>query len=158
MAKNSAPIHRRNFMVHLQERQEFDSPVLLKEPASKEPTSKQIAELHNEYVITRQLSEISGVRPVYTKEGSESHPVLLLEYIQGQSLSEIIQGQSLDLLQKLQLAVEIVGILGRIHDQGVMHRNICTETFAAVTSLWARMPYRASMAGCTSSTLAWPRR
>ncbi|MBE9475484.1 MAG: AAA family ATPase [Chloroflexi bacterium] len=127
MAKNSVPIHRRNFMVHLQERQEFDRPVLLKESDQKEPTSKQIAELHNEYVITRQLSEISGVRPVYAKEGSESHPVLFLEYIQGQSLSEIIHTQSLDLLQKLQLAVEIVEILGCIHDQGVMHRNICSS-------------------------------
>ncbi len=38
MAKNSAPIHRRNFMLHLQERAEYDGLVLLKEPAHEELT------------------------------------------------------------------------------------------------------------------------
>ena len=114
-------------MLHLQERPEYDGPVLLKEPAHEELTSAQIAQLHNEHVITRQLAHVPGVRAVYTKEGSESHPVLFLEYIQGQSLSEIIQGQSLDLLQKLQLAVEIVEILSRIHEQRVMHKDICSS-------------------------------
>lgn len=38
MAKNTAPIHRRNFMLHLQERPEYDGLVLLKEPAHEELT------------------------------------------------------------------------------------------------------------------------
>ena len=67
MATKSAPIHRRNFMLHLQERQEYDRLVLLKEPAQKEPTSKQITELHNKYVITNQLSDMLGARPVTAK-------------------------------------------------------------------------------------------
>ena len=106
-------------MLHHQERPEFDEPVLLKEPAHEQLTRAQIAQLRNEHVFTRQLAHVPGVRPVYTIEGSESHPVLLLKYIQGQSLVEIIQEQSLDLLQNLQLAVEITNILSRIHEVGV---------------------------------------
>jgi PAS domain S-box-containing protein len=125
--KSNTTIHRRNFILHLQEHQEYDSPVLVKEPAHKVLASEQIAELRNEYVIARQLSDIPGVRQVYAKEGSESHPVLIFEYIQGKSLSEIIQRQSLDLLQKLQIAVEVTEILACIHEQGVMHKDISSS-------------------------------
>jgi hypothetical protein len=50
-----------------------------------------------------------------------------LKYIQGQSLVEIIEEQSLDLPQKLQLAAEITSILVHIHEEGVMHRDISSS-------------------------------
>ena len=117
-------LYRRNFLLHLQKRPAYDAPVLLKEPAHEQLTSPQIAQLHNEHVITRQLVDVPGVRPVYGVEGSESHPILLLRYIEGQSVAKIIQERSLELRQKLQLAREIAGILGRIHDNGVIHRDV----------------------------------
>ena len=115
--KSSTPLHRRNFMLHLQERPDYECLVLIKESANEFPTTSQIAQLHSEYAITRQLADIPGIRPVYSKEGSESQPVLLLEYIQGKSVSELIQAASLDLSVKLQIAIEIAGILSRIHEQ-----------------------------------------
>lgn len=124
---SSTPIHCRNFLLHLQARQGYDQPVLLKEPAVENPTSAQINHLHNEYVITRHLSDVPGVRPVLAKEGTESHPVLLLEYIPGRSLSELIQEKSFDLHQKLQLAVKIAEILSRIHAQYVMNKDISSS-------------------------------
>ena len=87
-------LHRSNFLLHLQERPAYDEPVLLKEPAHEQLSRAQIAQLHNEHLITLQLANVPGVRPVYAMEGSESHPALLLKYIHGNSLSEIIQGQS----------------------------------------------------------------
>ena len=118
MVTNSrATIHRRNFSLHLQERPDYECIVLIKESASELPTKSQVAQLHNEYVITRQLSDVPGVRPVYAKEGSESQPFLLLEYIQGQSLSELIQAASLDIPEKLRIAVEMAGILSCIQDR-----------------------------------------
>ncbi len=117
-------LYRRNFMLHLQDRTDYDGPVLIKEPAHGRLTSAQIAQLHNEHVITRQLVDVPGVRPVYGLEGSQSHPVLLLKYIEGQNLAEIIAERSLDLPRKLRLAREISGALGRVHDNGVMHRDI----------------------------------
>ena len=120
-------VYRRNFLLHLQERQKYEEPVLLKEPAHERLTGAQIGQLHNEYAISRQLNDVAGVRPAYTLEGSESHPVLLLKYIPGENLAETARKQSLELREKLQLAVEISSILGRIHDAGVMHRDISSS-------------------------------
>jgi len=97
-------LHRRYFLIHLQERPAYDELVLLKEPAHEQLSSAQIAKLLSEHVITRQLVDIPGVRPIYGLEGSENHPVLLLKYFEGQSLAEIIHEESLELPQKLQLA------------------------------------------------------
>ena len=57
----------------------------------EQPTRSHLDQLHNEYAITRQLTDVAGVRPAYAKEGTESRPVLLLEYIQGHSLAELIR-------------------------------------------------------------------
>ena len=120
----SQTLHRNNFLLHPQEREEYDQPVLLKEPAHKQLTGTQIGQLHNEYTISRQLADVSGVRPVYTLEGSKSHPILILNYIQGNNLAEINQKQSLGLGQKLQLALEITAVLGRIHEAGVENGEV----------------------------------
>ena len=65
-------LHRRNFLLHLQERAGFDGPVLLKEPAYDRPTRSHFDHLHNEYAITQQLTDLAGVRSVYVKEGTEA--------------------------------------------------------------------------------------
>src|SRR5210317_1489303 len=108
---NEATIHCRNFLLHLQERAGYDGPVLLKEPVHEQPTRSHFDQLHNEYAVTRQLTDVAGVRPVYAKEGTESQPVLFMEYIQGQSLAELIRVASLDLAEKLRLAINIAIVL-----------------------------------------------
>ena len=121
---NEAILHRRNFLLHLQERAGYDQRVLLKEPASKQSTRSSLDQLHNEFTVTTQLADVAGVRPAYAMEGTESQPVLLLEYIPGQSLAELVRSTSLDMAEKLRLAVNMATILGRIHEQQVMHRDI----------------------------------
>jgi serine/threonine protein kinase len=53
--------------------------------------------------------------------------VLLLKYIPGQSLVELIHAASLGLAEKLQLAVNVATILSRIHDQQVMHKDMSSS-------------------------------
>jgi len=120
-------LYRRKFLLHLQERPEYDEPVLLKEPAYERLTAAQIGQLHNEYAISCQLEHVPGVRPVYGIEGLESRPVLLLKFIEGQNLAEVIQAQTLDIQQQLRLALEITGILGAVHNNRVMHRDIASS-------------------------------
>jgi serine/threonine protein kinase len=124
---NRAAVHCRNFLLHLQERVDYDGSVLLKEPADERPTRSHLDQLHNEYVITQQLTDVAGVRPVYAKEGTESQPVLFMEYIQGQSLAELIRANSLDLAEKLRLAINIAIVLGRIHEKQVMHKDMSSS-------------------------------
>jgi serine/threonine protein kinase len=111
---SGATLHRRNFLLHLQERAGCNGPVL----------RSHLDQLHNEYAITRQLTDVAGVRPVYAKEGTESEPVLLMKYIQGQSLAELIRAGPLDLAEKLRLAVNATTVLSRIHEQQVMHKDL----------------------------------
>jgi hypothetical protein len=93
-------------LLHLQERAGYEQPVLLKEAAHEQPTRSPLDQLHNEYAITAQLPDVAGVRRTYAKEGTESQPVLLLEYIPGQSLAELIRSASLDMAEKLRLAAQ----------------------------------------------------
>ena len=86
---NGATVHSRNFLLHLQERTGYDGPVLLKESARERPTSLHFDQLHNEYAITKRLTDVRGVRPALAKAGTERQPVLLLEFIEGQSLSSV---------------------------------------------------------------------
>jgi serine/threonine protein kinase len=124
MKINPASIHRRNFLLHLQERAGYDQPVLVKEPAQEHLTSSLLDQLHNEYAITTQLAGVPGVRTAYAMEGTESYPVLLLEYIPGKSLAELIRSSSLDMAQKLSLAVKLAMILSCIHERQVMHKGL----------------------------------
>lgn len=117
-------LYRRNFRLHLQKRPSHDGPVLLKEPAREPASPSHIDQLHNEYAVTRQLADVAGVRPALAKEGSESRPVAVLEYIQGQSLAEVIRSASLDVGEKLRLAVDTARVLGRVHDREVMHKDV----------------------------------
>ena len=120
-------VQRGNFLLYLQEREGYDRPVLIKEPA-RDPSSKlQIKQLHNEYNMSKPLEGVPGVRPVYAKEGSQSRPVLLLEYVPGQTISELVRSPALDLQQKIDIAVEAAAILGRIHGRGITHKNINSD-------------------------------
>ena len=118
------PLHRRNYVQYLQARTEYDQPVVLKEAAHQPPTRSHLDQLHNEHTITKQLADVPGVHPALAKEGTESRLVLLLEYIQGQPASELIRTASLDLSEKLRIAVDVAGIVSHVHAQQVMHKDI----------------------------------
>jgi len=121
---NEPTLHRRNFLLHLREQPGYDGPVLIKEPAREQPTRSHLDQLHNEYAITCQLADVAGVRPALAKEGSESRPLLRLEYIQGHSLAELIRTASLDLAEKLRLALNVTRVLSHVHDHEVMHKDV----------------------------------
>lgn len=57
-------LHKGNFVLALQERKEFNNPVFVKESAVKPPTPAHIDQLHNEFAITEQLSDVPTVRAV----------------------------------------------------------------------------------------------
>jgi predicted ATPase/signal transduction histidine kinase/CheY-like chemotaxis protein len=121
---SEATVHRRRFLLHLQERPGYDAPVLLKESANERPPRSHCDQLHNEYDVTRQLADVAGVRPVHAKEGTASQPVLLLHYVEGQSLGELIRSASLDLAERLRLAVNVTAVLSRIHERQLMHKDM----------------------------------
>ena len=98
---NGATVHRRNLLFHLQEQAGCDTPVLIKELAYERPTHSHCDQLHNDYDITQQLTDVASVRLVYAKEGTLSQLVLLMEYFQEWYLAELIRANSLDITEKM---------------------------------------------------------
>ena len=120
--------------MHLQKRDGHKYPVLLKEPAHEIPTHSSLEQIYNEYDISNQLEEVSGVRPTYAIEGTESKPTLLLEFIPGQSLTELIRFAQLNMSEKLHLALNVATVLKHIHEQKVMHKDICCSNILVAGS------------------------
>ena len=105
-----------------------DRPVILKVLKAEYPTPLELERYQQEYEILRTL-DIEGVIKVYGLECDRRSIALILEDFGGQSLchwmrdrSVVSGGISIDLF--LQLAIEIVEILGRIHDAGIVHKDI----------------------------------
>jgi PAS domain S-box-containing protein len=124
---NEQTLHRRNFLLHLRKQPLQDEPVLIKEPAQETPTQAQLDQLHNEYLLTRRLTGVAGIRPALAKEGNESRPALFLKYIQGRSLAELIRTASLDLGEKLRIALKSAEILCHVHDHHVIHKDLSSS-------------------------------
>lgn len=126
-------VYSRNFLLHLQDRPGFDTPILLKEPAAEFPSRSLCDQLHNEHAITLKLAGIAGVRPIHVLEGSVRHPVLIMEFIEGLSLDELIRSGSLHLAEKLRLAVNVASVLRRIHERQVMHCDLNSSNILVTT-------------------------
>lgn len=87
------------------------------------PSSERVARFRFEYHITRRLDKIPGVIKArdYLKVGRI--PAMLLEDIGGKSLSQN-RRQAMKLDDFFPLALTITKILGKVHDTGVVHKDI----------------------------------
>ena len=110
---NGAILHQGNFIISVENLSDYSRPVIVKRP-SKGMTSKRIpGSLEREYEMTRSLDPVKGVRKVLGKQHIEGQQVLILEYIEGETLKDHISGHKLDIRSKLEIAIDLVRILGR---------------------------------------------
>lgn len=100
-----------------------DAKVLVKLLARECPTPWEIAALRHEFAITRGLDFAGVVRP-YSLEQDNQRVLLVLEDPAGRLLSEVIQGDRLDLLTILQVGVALAGTLSLLHEKRVIHKDI----------------------------------
>ena len=54
----------------------------------------------------------------------EGRPFIVLEYLQGMTLSERLQGETLQLHRILEIAIQITSALRTAHERGIIHRDI----------------------------------
>ncbi|MEQ9484223.1 AAA family ATPase [Coleofasciculus sp. F4-SAH-05] len=89
--------------------------------AYQSPT--RIAKLQREYEITKSLN-ISGIVNVYDLSIDQNRWVMVVEDFGGESLAKLNLNGQLALEQFLTLAINIVEILGQVHENNIIHKDI----------------------------------
>ena len=112
-----------NSLVYRGHRRQDDQPVILKMLKQAYPPPEKIAWFKREYETTRSIN-LPGVIDVYSLENLENHWVIVLEDFSGESLNRITSNNQFTLAEFLHLAIKIVDILGQIHQQHIIHKDI----------------------------------
>ena len=55
---------------------------------------------------------------------TEGRPYLMMEYVEGESLREIVERKALPLVQVLDIAMQLASGLARVHERGIAHRDV----------------------------------
>ena len=97
--------------------------VVLKTLNSDFPTPSEIARLQHEYQLVKDL-QIPGVIRVYDLLQYGGHASIVFEDFGAISLADLIQQGISDLFILLELALQVVQILGTIHGRQVIHKDI----------------------------------
>jgi PAS domain S-box-containing protein len=114
-------LYQGNSTITVETHPDYAHPVVVKKPAKRHPSQRSLRTLENEFQMTRALDGVEGVRQTLGQQSIDNQPALILEYIEGETLQDTISGEPLNLRSKLEIALDIVRILGEIHQQDVIH-------------------------------------
>jgi len=117
-------IYQGNSIISVETLPEYSHPVVVKKPSKRDPSRRNLRALENEYEMTRALNAVEGVRKALTQKSIENLPSLILEYIDGETLRDHIGRKKLSLRAKLEIAVDLARILGKIHQRDVIHLDL----------------------------------
>ncbi len=70
---------------------------------------------------------------VHGLEEADGHSFIVMQYIEGEALSEIIRANRLDPKEAVSLAIQIVSALGDAHAHGIIHRDIKPQNLMLTT-------------------------
>jgi len=116
-----------NSLVYRGIRQGDNTPVILKILKEDYPTPAELTRYKQEYEITRSLN-IDGIIKAYSQQNYQRTLVIILEDFGGESLKKLLnelEGEfPMPLPKFLYLAIEITEILGRIHSNNIIHKDI----------------------------------
>jgi histidine kinase len=119
-------------LIYRAERNADQVPVLLKVLRQEYPSPKAIARFQMEYHLLQSLN-LEGVIQVYDWKLYQQSPVIVLEDFGGESLQNWLHDypeggtashRTFDLEEFLTLAIQITSILGQLHHQNIIHKDI----------------------------------
>ncbi|MEM9156756.1 MAG: serine/threonine-protein kinase PknK, partial [Cyanobacteria bacterium P01_F01_bin.33] len=112
-----------NSLVYRGRSQVDDLPVIIKILKEDYPTPAELTRYRQEYEITRTLN-LDGVIRVRGLEPYKRTLAIVLEDFGGQSLKTLFSKSCISPAKLLDLALQIVDILGQIHAQNIIHKDI----------------------------------
>ncbi len=98
-------------------------PVIIKTPMAPSPGPRERERYQREFGILQRLRDVKGVARPYACERLHERPVLLLERVQGEALSESV-GKPMEVGRFLSLAISLAATLGEVHGRNVIHKDI----------------------------------
>jgi len=104
-------------------RKQDSLPVIIKLLNQEHPSEKLLSDFNREYEIARDLSE-EGTVQVMDLIKVENSLALIMEDIEGISLSQLKESLNLNLSDKLSLAAKITHKLSLIHKKQIIHKDI----------------------------------
>ncbi|EPX58651.1 serine/threonine protein kinase [Cystobacter fuscus DSM 2262] len=97
--------------------------MILKVLNAEFPSIEQVARLHREYRLTRELA-MEGIIEVLALERFGTSVAIILEDFGAESLARLLTGRPVELPRFLDLALRLAEILGRVHRRDVIHKDI----------------------------------
>jgi predicted ATPase/signal transduction histidine kinase/tRNA A-37 threonylcarbamoyl transferase component Bud32 len=132
-------VRKTGYNLLLQALREADGqPVILKTPVEPCVGPREREQYHRELAILRRLEDVRGVPRPYACEWSQGRPVLVLEQVRGEPLSESA-GKPYEVSRFLALAISLASTLSEIHRHGVIHKDIKPSNIIAEPSGTARI-------------------
>ncbi|WP_257455285.1 trifunctional serine/threonine-protein kinase/ATP-binding protein/sensor histidine kinase [Archangium lipolyticum] len=98
--------------------------LILKTPTAASPGPRESERYRRELGILQRLRGVKGVVQVHACERLRDRPVLLLEKVEGQPLSELLTGQPPEVARALDLAISLCSSLAELHCRGIIHKDL----------------------------------
>jgi len=119
-----------NSLVYRGIRSEDNQSIIFKVLKEDYPTPEELTRYRQEYDIIRHLADIDGIINAYHIEKYQNTLVIILEDFGGESLKHWVTERSFTLDELLKLAITATDILGQIHGQNIIHKDINTANLA----------------------------
>lgn len=98
-------------------------PVIIKVLKISYPTSEELTRFTSEYEIMSSLESESVIRAYDFKIWNNSF-ALIMEDIGGETLQKILETRKVSLEEFLNIAIRITGLLGELHGESIIHKDI----------------------------------
>lgn len=115
--------HNHNIDTYYALRSKDKRKVLLKVPNNHHGSSENLAILQHEFHVLQKIN-IPTIIKAYDFLQSTASPVLVLEGVEGQLLSTYLDNKVLSISDFFNLALQLVDILGELHQLHIIHKEI----------------------------------
>jgi predicted ATPase/signal transduction histidine kinase len=97
--------------------------LILKTPMVASPGPRERERYRREFGILQRLKDVAGIPRAHACEQLQERPLLLLEEVEGTSLSELT-GKPFEVPRALELGISLAATLAELHRRGVIHKDI----------------------------------